>query len=334
MADHKRRIQSLLGVRPPDAPAASPDARPTVPSDPSRPLRRGTPFRLSTDDPAATELPDAVQALRPELRTIAQHYLQARRRSGVALLEAARWLSEARAAAQHGEWYDFLAATATSPDTAERLCLQHPAFAEAVANGRLNQSVAERLARGSTPLTAIDAVLAFPKPPTVSEAERAIRSARQAAAPSVELAASASPASAHSSAVRSDHANPLPAPAPDMPPSEARHAETDARGDPHAALLLQAAQTLATLARTPDHLPANDETLQALATIAQAVQTIRAALIPMATERTLRHELARYAVPGAVRSDASAQRRRRRRPAKNPLHPLMCGFGPMDGIRR
>ena len=43
----------------------------------------------------------------------------ARQRSGEALLEAARWLSEARAEAQHGEWRVFLEATNTSDDTAE-----------------------------------------------------------------------------------------------------------------------------------------------------------------------------------------------------------------------
>jgi hypothetical protein len=103
-------------------------------------------------------------------------------------LVAARWLSEARAAAQHGEWDDFLLATETTADTAERLlriydlAMQRPAFAAAVAAGRLNQSAAERLARASTPTEVIDVVLTAEKPPTVADVDRAIRAAKHGAA--------------------------------------------------------------------------------------------------------------------------------------------------------
>lgn len=148
-------------------------------------IQRGQPYRLSLADETDLPLPPAVRALRPELSDIARFYLRARQRSGHALLEAARWLSEARVAARHGEWDDFLAATHTSPDTAERLlriytlALQSPAFAQAIVTGRLNQSVAERLARPSTPADIVETLLATEQPISVAHVERAIRRARQ-----------------------------------------------------------------------------------------------------------------------------------------------------------
>src|SRR4051794_37568979 len=64
---------------------------------------------------AADTIPPAAAAVLSErLQEIARQYIGARRRSGEALLEAARWLSEARAEAQHGEWYVFLDATSTN----------------------------------------------------------------------------------------------------------------------------------------------------------------------------------------------------------------------------
>src|SRR5436190_18425159 len=68
---------------------------------------------------ADTVLPAAAGVLSERLQEIARQYIGARRRSGEALLEAARWLSEARAEAQHGEWYVFLDATSTTEDTAD-----------------------------------------------------------------------------------------------------------------------------------------------------------------------------------------------------------------------
>ena len=130
-------------------------------------------------------LTPAVLALRDSLQIIARSYIGARRRSGLALLEAARWLSEARVEAQHGEWDDFLEATETLADTAEQLLriyegsMAYPALAEAVTTGRVNQSVAERLTRRSTPPTVIDQVLSSARPLKVADVDRVIKAARQ-----------------------------------------------------------------------------------------------------------------------------------------------------------
>jgi hypothetical protein len=176
MTTNKDRLQDMLS--PPSAPA------PTN-------IERGTPFHLSQARPEATETDMAhlqTYALSERLREIARHYLGARRRSGEAMLEAARWMSEARSEAAHGEWQVFLEATGTSPDTAERLlnihtqAMQHPQFAEAIIHGRLSQSAAALLARDSTPATVIDEMLASETPPSVAAVERAIRNARKAAA--------------------------------------------------------------------------------------------------------------------------------------------------------
>src|SRR5690606_11308480 len=79
----------------------------------------------SIDYPVSTQAAEeplvSAGVLSTHLQEIARLYVQARRRSGEALLEAARWLYEARSVAQYGEWLIFLEATTTSPDTAERL---------------------------------------------------------------------------------------------------------------------------------------------------------------------------------------------------------------------
>src|SRR3954468_7241690 len=74
------------------------------------------PYSMSTAI-AVPELPDRAGALPERLQEIARSYLGARQRSGEALLESARWLSEARAVAIHGQWGVFLEATGTSDDT-------------------------------------------------------------------------------------------------------------------------------------------------------------------------------------------------------------------------
>ena len=198
MANSKQRLQGLIGTHlPPPIQKGTPYAVAVKPADAPAPeahttLQRGASFTVSTAENAAEPMPEAVLALRVALREIAWSYIGARRRSGRALLEAARWLSEARAATEHGEWYDFLAATETTADTAERLLriyersLQHPAFAAAVADGRINQSTAERLARESTPPAVIDVVLTADQPPTVAAVDRAIRAAKKPMMPEVE----------------------------------------------------------------------------------------------------------------------------------------------------
>jgi hypothetical protein len=119
--------------------------------------------------------------LSERLQEIARQYIGARRRSGEALLEAARWLSEARAEAQHGEWYVFLDATSTTEDTADRLlnihtqAMQNPQFAEAVRTNWIGQSVAALLARPSTPPEVVTEVLNANTPPKVAEVEQKVR---------------------------------------------------------------------------------------------------------------------------------------------------------------
>jgi len=145
------------------------------------------PYPISTraSDP---DLPPQAGMLSDRLQMIAREYIGARRRSGESLLDAARWLSEARAEAQRGEWQVFLEATNTSDDTAERLlnihtqAMQNPQFAESVRTNWIGQSVAALLARPSTPPEIVGEVLASPEPPTVAEVQRKIRQGRQAPA--------------------------------------------------------------------------------------------------------------------------------------------------------
>lgn len=166
MSSNRRRLKGMLGS---DEPGASP-----------APVQKGPAFHLSTTAVGETELPPQLDSLRAPLQEIARRYLGARRRSGEALLEAARWLAEARTAAAHGEWQSFLDATGTSADTAERLlhihitAMQNPQFADAIARNWLGQSVAALLARPSTPPEVIDEALKQPNSPSIAAVEQAI----------------------------------------------------------------------------------------------------------------------------------------------------------------
>ena len=123
--------------------------------------------------------------LSTHLQEIARLYVQARRRSGEALLEAARWLYEARSVAQYGEWLIFLEATTTSPDTAERLidihtkAMEDTRFAEAITQNWLGQTVAALLAKPSTPSEIVDEVLEEGQPVTVAEVRQRIKKHKQ-----------------------------------------------------------------------------------------------------------------------------------------------------------
>ena len=135
-----------------------------------------------------SELPEQAAMLSDRLQTIARQYLGARRRSGEALLEAARWLSEARAEAQHGEWQQFLEATGTSDDAAERLlhihsqAMQNPQFADSVRRNWISQSVAALLARPSTPPEVVGEFLESSTQPSVAEVQQKLRTTRRATA--------------------------------------------------------------------------------------------------------------------------------------------------------
>ncbi|MDQ2995496.1 MAG: hypothetical protein M3R61_00350 [Chloroflexota bacterium] len=158
-----------IATKPAHAPPA--DRQPTIP------------YPISTRAPAP-ELPAQVGTLSERLQEIARQYIGARRRSGEALLEAARWLSEARAEAEHGEWYVFLEATSTTEDTADRLlnihaqAMQNPQFAEAVRSNWIGQSVAALLARPSTSPDVLADVLNADAPPKVADVEQKVRQSR------------------------------------------------------------------------------------------------------------------------------------------------------------
>lgn len=166
----KQRLQGLL--------------TPTTPTGPPS-VQRGLPYPvggLATED--TTTLPPQAASLSEPLQIIARNYLGARRRSGEALLEAARWLHEARTLASHGDWKLFKEATGTSDDTAERLlnihiqAMQNPQFADSVARNWLSQSAAALLARESTPPSVMETMLNAPEPPSVADVKQAIRQAQ------------------------------------------------------------------------------------------------------------------------------------------------------------
>jgi hypothetical protein len=90
------------------------------------------------------EIEDApVSALSPTLQSIARNYIGARSRAGGAILDAARYLAEARAAAKRGEWSVFLESTGTQEDTATRMlaiarrAADDQQYARAISDGRL-----------------------------------------------------------------------------------------------------------------------------------------------------------------------------------------------------
>lgn len=96
-------------------------------------------------DFADIEIADAptVEALSPLMQSIVRNYIGARARAGGAILDAARYLAEARAAAKYGEWGVFLESTGTQEDTASRMIAiatradADPQYARAITDGRL-----------------------------------------------------------------------------------------------------------------------------------------------------------------------------------------------------
>jgi hypothetical protein len=171
MASNKSRLGKMIGGGEPAAPAAS--------------IQKGAPFQVSTAiAPTELDLPVQFGELSAQLQEIARRYVGARRRSGEALLEAARWLTEARDTAAHGEWQLFLDTTGTSSDAAERLlnihrtAMQNPQFADAIARNWLGQSAAALLARPSTPPEVVTEMLGQETAPSVAEVQGAVARAR------------------------------------------------------------------------------------------------------------------------------------------------------------
>lgn len=95
-------------------------------------------------------------ALSPMMQSIARNYLAARGRAGEAILDSARYLAEARAAAKYGEWGIFLEATGTQEDTATRMIAiasradADRQYALAVQDGRLAFTAAFELLSAPT----------------------------------------------------------------------------------------------------------------------------------------------------------------------------------------
>ena len=136
--------------------------------------------------PTSAALPPEAVGLSDQLRELAVRVIGTRRRIGEALLDACRYMSEARAVAEEGQWYIFLRVTDTSPDSAETLLNihyrvgQHPAFAEKLRSGWLNQTVAGELAKPSTPPELFQQLLARDQPLRVADVKRARRQTLQA----------------------------------------------------------------------------------------------------------------------------------------------------------
>lgn len=130
----------------------------------------------------------ALARLTPPAHMLACRYLDARRRGGEALLDAAAILAEARERTKHGEWYPFLLAVNTSEDRAKRLLDIHrkatedPDFADAVRRDWLSLSTAALLAQPSTPPTVVACALTAPAPPEVREVRTLLKGVRASTA--------------------------------------------------------------------------------------------------------------------------------------------------------
>lgn len=126
------------------------------------------------------EIDDApAGTLSPTLQSIARNYLAVRQRAGQAILESARYLAEARAAARYGEWGVFLEATGTQEDTATRMLAiaeradTDPQYARAISDGRLALTAAYEILSAPTETQQQALESATPTPPSV------IRKAKQ-----------------------------------------------------------------------------------------------------------------------------------------------------------
>lgn len=128
---------------------------------------------------ALIDTPPAVLA--PALEAHARRYIQARTRSGDALLEAVAALADARAAAAHGEWGIFLAAVGLDDSRARALirlhdeCRRDAALADRVRSGWLSEAAARELLPAPAEVRA--AVLDAAAPPTLADVREAKRAA-------------------------------------------------------------------------------------------------------------------------------------------------------------
>lgn len=145
-----------------------------------------SPFPLSTGvAPDQMQFSDeAEERLSQEEKDLARTFFTAWRRTGEFLLEAARWMSEARARVSHGNWALWLKEVKVSEDLSEQLrnvwdrAQLHAQFAEAIRMGKINTTTAYLLAPASVPDLLIDEVIAADEPLTTTELRRRLRGAR------------------------------------------------------------------------------------------------------------------------------------------------------------
>src|SRR6185295_15374191 len=163
-------------------PSHSVERRPDVP------LTTPSPFPLSTTiAPQAIILPPEATDLAAAEQDLARHFLTAWRRTHEFLLEAARWMAEARETVEHGRWGLWLRVVGISDDKSEELrhiwwrAQQHAACAEGIRQGRINATTAGLLAPPTVPAEIIDEVLSSETPPKTKVLERRLSAARQAA---------------------------------------------------------------------------------------------------------------------------------------------------------
>ena len=255
-----------LTIKAPERPVS------TAPVRPAQPI-----YELSTNvlDAAPTSvalLPEA-DTLSEQLRELAVRFIGARRRVGEALLEACRYMSEARAAAEEGQWYVFLRVTGTSPDSAETLlnihirASQHAAFAEKIRSGWLNQTVAGELAKPSTPPEVLQQLLEREEPLRVADVKRA----RRAPIPDREERHIVDNPNYSGSTVIAEG----PSGGQDVVQLVAQAEQTTLT-----ALLVEVATSLETISVQAHTLPPDEHTLHTLQRIEQATATLRHRLMP------------------------------------------------------
>lgn len=151
---------------------------------------RGAPLGLSTtittDTLNLTEHErELLEQLSPDEQTISLHFRVAWRQTHESLLEAARWMAQARDTIEHGRWSTFLAFAGVSDDMSEMLrhihyrAQAHPRFAEEVRRGRLGTTAAGLLADPKVPMQFVDDVLDASELPKTKTLERRISSVKR-----------------------------------------------------------------------------------------------------------------------------------------------------------
>jgi len=131
-------------------------------------------------------LPAIAESLSEPMKDIARQYIGARNRLGVDLLEACRYISEAKQKAAYGEWEVFLKTIGLDEGRARAQIRIHeevqrdPTLMEHVVSGFLSEAVARELL--PAPAEVRQEVLSRGKPPTL----RDVREAKRASTPAFE----------------------------------------------------------------------------------------------------------------------------------------------------